>query len=163
MILGQLIQTGRRFCECRSNDFIPKSEDRLVVMSYSIHDHFQAHSFDADDAGLVEEIRRKLIEHESIAYILIQRVNHRRQSELPFPIGRKPMHRITLTAATQHDFLSESYYLEKVWNIDAFRLIPTSLTDRNSEVHHANLFQFPREKGTDSSNYLLPQFEEIAG
>lgn len=163
MILGQLIQTGRRFCECRSRDFIPTSEERLVVISYSIHDQMHAHSFEADSPDLVSEVRETLFQSEAIAYILIQRVNHRRQTEFPAPIGRKPMDRITLTAATHRDTLSESYYLEKVRALGAYRLIPTSRTDRNSEAHEANLFRFPRQNAPESANYLFPEIAETAG
>jgi len=163
MILGQLLQTGRRFCECRSDDFIPKGEESIVVISYTIHDQFLASSYEIDAPDLESEIRAKLLEVEAIAYIMIQRIDHRQQSELPLPIGRAPMDRITLTAATEDSFLSESFYLEEALDAQAFRLIPTSLRHRNSDAHEANLLRFPRSKRSDYATGLFPSLAKFAG
>ncbi|MBK1879986.1 hypothetical protein [Pelagicoccus mobilis] len=163
MILGQLIQTGRHFCECRSHDFIPKSEDRLVVISYCIHDQLLAHSFDHADWELEKRIREKLQEIEAVAYILIQRINHRSQTEFPSPIGRSPMDRVILTAATPRDFLTEAYYLEKATSVEAYRLISTSLSEKNSIAHESNLFHSPAKQTREPVHYLFPELAEIAG
>ena len=162
MILGQLIQTGRQFCECRSKDFIPKSEDQLVVISYCIHDQLLAHSFDTADRDLQNRIREKLKQSEAVAYILIQRVNHRSQTEFPAPIGRSPMDRVILTAATPRHFLTEAYYLEKATSVDAYRLIPTSLSEKNSAAHNANLFERPAKQADVQIRYLFPELAEVA-
>ncbi len=145
MILGQLIRTGRHFCECRSSDFIPKSEDGIVAIAYTIHDEVLAHSFDVELFDLMGSISAWLQRSEAIGYILIRRQNHHFQSEFPSPIGRKPMDRVILTAATERDFKVESFYLEEREALGAYKLIPASTTDNLAETTRHNLFR-PRQK-----------------
>ncbi len=141
MILGQLIRSGRHFCECRSNDFIPKSEDGIVAIAYTIHDEILAHSFDVELFDLMGSISAWLQRSEAIGYILIRRQNHHFQSEFPSPIGRKPMDRVILTAATERDFKVESFYLEEREALGAYKLIPASNADSETEPTRHNLFR----------------------
>lgn len=123
MILGQLIQAGRRFCECRSRDFIPSNEDVIVVIAYSIHDEFHARSFDIGQPGLADEIQAWLRARESFAWLYIQKEAQSRQIELPRPVGRQPMDRIYLTAATETERETVQYLLEPAGSRDACRLV----------------------------------------
>ncbi|MDQ8203702.1 hypothetical protein [Pelagicoccus sp. SDUM812003] len=140
MILGQLIQTGRRFCECRSRDFIPESEDTIVVIAYSIHDRFLAHSFDISLPNLNSAINAWLEQCEAIAYILIHREPKNYQEELPSPIGRPRMDRISLTAATTDSFKLCSFYLQESSEPDAYRLIETNCRLVPVDFATTNLF-----------------------
>ncbi|MDQ8186878.1 hypothetical protein [Pelagicoccus sp. SDUM812002] len=162
MILGQLIQTGRHFCECRSHDFIPKSEETVVVISYTIHDQFKAHSFDTDLLDIKRAIKSWLFQVEAVGYLLIRRKLHGAQREFPSPIGRLPMDRVTLTAATQHDFKVVSFYLEKVTELDSFRLVPTKSPEAISEETRYNLFRFREFQRVEDPRALSFEFEEFA-
>lgn len=164
MILGQLIQTGRRFCECRSEDFIPKSEDEIVVLAYSIHDQFVAHSFDTDILDLGRRIRSWLQDSEAIGYILIRRQGHHFQCEFPFPIGRPLMDKVILTAATERSFQTKAFYLEERKELSAYKLIPTSSgTGDIDEATRSNLFQVSDNQSYDRSRANFPLFAEFAG
>lgn len=161
MILGQLIQTGRRFCECRSNDFIPKSEDTVVVIAYNIHDKFLAHSFDKSLQNLTGTIKTWLFSVEPVGYLLIKRETHGFQHEFPSPIGRAPMDQVTLTAATHRDFQIVSFFLEETTALDAYRLIPTSCPTKRSQQELRNLFKIdpPHPRSTD--NNYFPELSEF--
>ncbi len=162
MILGQLIQTGRRFCECRSNDFIPKSEDNVVVVAYTINDRFLAHSFDTALSDLKEAIKSWLYQIEAVGYLLIRRKPHGPQKEFPSPIGRKPMDHVTLTAATKDEFKLVSYFLEEIQGLDSYRLVPTNCTESRSEETRYNLFRFSEETAQEDSRALFLEFEGFA-
>lgn len=158
MILGQLIQTGRRFCECRSNDFIPKSEDTVVVIAYTIHDQFVAHSFDKNLFDIMGAIKTWLFRSEAVGYLTIRRKCHGSQCEFPAPIGRIPMDHVTLTAATQTDFKVVSFFLERIDGMNANRLVPTSNTYHEESN---NLFRFSSPKQTPRSFDFFPEFAEF--
>ncbi|MBC2604684.1 hypothetical protein [Pelagicoccus albus] len=162
MILGQLIQTGRRFCECRSADFVPSSDERVIVLFYTIHDRLEAHSFETNTPTLISEIQEKLLESQAVAYILIHRRMRDSQPELPFPFGREPMDRIVLTAATEDRFETESYYLERREKVGAFKLLPTSTRDIKAVPHLSNLFPLPEEPSDDCEYLLFPDSLEMS-
>lgn len=162
MILGQLIQTGRHFCECRSNDFIPKSEDTVVAIAYTIHDTFLAHSFDTDLPDLKGEIKTWLFQTEAVGYLLIRRKPRDQQRELPSPVGRIPMDQVFLTAATLHGFQLASYFLEEVQDLDSYRLVPTSCQLSQADECRQNLFNFPRATGEEDTRAPFLAFEEFA-
>ena len=104
---------GRRFCECRSRDFIPRSERKIIVIAYSIHDEFIAHSFEAEAPDLDESIIQWLKAKTAIAYILLQRESKNLQEEFPSPLGREPMDRLTISAATEDVFRVSTFYLQE--------------------------------------------------
>lgn len=163
MILGQLIQTGRHFCECRSNDFVPKSEDTVVVIAYSIHDTFLAHSFDTSLYNLTGAIKTWLFNVEPVGYLLVQRKSHGFQHEFPSPIGRDPMDQVTLTAATHREFEVVSFFLEEIEGLDAYRLVPTSCTVSKSDEANRNLFQIDPPPSQSLSRELFPEFSNSVG
>lgn len=141
VILGQLIQAGRRFCECRSHDFIPKSDDAVVVIAYSIHDEFSARSFDVDDPPLEDTIASWLEATLAIGYILVTREPKNLQNELPSPVGRVPMDRITFSVATAQRLEFCSFYVLETPQLNACNLIPTN-NHRNCKGYAArNLFR----------------------
>lgn len=162
MILGQLIQAGRRFCECRSKDFIPESEDTIVVVAYSIHGKFLAHSFDTDLGNLRAAIKTWLFSLDPVGYLLIQKESHGSQQEFSAPIGRSPMDRLTLTAATHQDFKTEAYYLAEVSSLDTYRLLPTSCVHKRPATHSDNFFQIESSPNDSLSNAYFPEFAELA-
>ncbi|EDY84068.1 hypothetical protein VDG1235_3696 [Verrucomicrobiia bacterium DG1235] len=162
MILGQLIQTGRRFCECRSSDFVPDSEDEIIVIAYSIQDKFLAHSFDIELPNLKARVKDWLFEIEAVAYILIRRELHRSQTEFPFPIGREPMDRVIITAATRHAFDVVAYFLEERKNLDAYKLVPTKSSRIHLEADHANLLESSDSDTGSRQHTLFPEFTEFA-
>lgn len=155
MILRQLIQTGRRFCECRTQDFIPSSEDTIVVIAYSIHDQFHAHSFDCQDAAIVPQVRTWLQENDAIAYILVRRSPKNLQSEFPFPIGRSPMDRVSITAATPDAFLQSSFLIDFREHIGQYRLIETNLSSSQTEYSSRNLLRIPIEIEHEENAFLF--------
>lgn len=161
MILGQLIQTGRRFCECRSHDFVPKTEGRVVVVAYTIHDEFLAHSFDLSFFELKHTIKTWLARSEAVAYLLIRRKPHGLQHEFPAPIGRDPMDKITLTAATQNEFKAVSFYLEEIPKLNAFRLLPTACPNNCPEETGGNLLRFREERRQLDTCASFPEFSEF--
>lgn len=159
MILGQLIHTGRRFCECRSNDFIPKSEETVVVVAYTIDDKFLAHSFDTDLPDLKGAMRTWLQQIAAVGYLLIRRKPHGLQREFPYPVGRRPMDQVTLTAATKEEFTIVSYFLEEIRGLDSYRLVPAqSHTTRSNENRH-NLFRFEEPNSEISPRTLSLEFD----
>ena len=124
MILRQLIQTGRRFCECRTQDFVPDSENCLVLIVYSAQDRFFAQAIDADDPEIESAISHYLAESDAIAYLTIRRQLKDSQAELPEPIGREPMDRLTITAATGEMICSSTYLLQAGPTQGSLKLIP---------------------------------------
>ncbi|MDQ8179798.1 hypothetical protein [Pelagicoccus sp. SDUM812005] len=162
MILGQLIQTGRRFCECRSNDFVPKSEDTVIVLAYTIQDKFLAHSFDTDLPELKGTIKDWLFDIEAVGYLLIRRKPPGVQREFPSPIGREPMDQITLTAATEYEFKVVSYFLDEIEGLDSYRLVPTNCAEGRTDESRYNLFRFEQKRPEEDSRSLLLAFEEFA-
>lgn len=162
MILGQLIQTGRRFCECRSSDFIPKSEDTVVVIAYSIDDKFLAHSFDTDLLDLKGAIRTWLLQIKAVGYLLIRRKPHGLQREFPSPLGRHPMDQVTLTAATKEEFTVVSYYLEEISGLDSYRLVPAQARGAKSDSTRQNLFRLQEEKAEAAPRTLCFEFDGMA-
>ncbi len=163
MILGQLIQTGRRFCECRSNDFIPKSEDSVVVIAYSIHDKFLAHSFDTSLFNLTGAIKTWLFNVEPVGYLLIQRKSHGFQHEFPSPLGRDPMDQVTLTAATHRDFEIVSFFLEEIEGLDAYRLVPTTCTGSKTKAASKNFFHIQHPATQSVQATLFPELSDFPG
>ncbi len=135
MILRQLINTGRHFCECRSRDFIPESEDRITVIAYSIHDTIEAKSFDRDNFRLESEIKTWLEGFSAIGYLLINREPANLHPELPFPISHAPIDRVTIIAATAEGYRQAVYSIE--WQAD-FQ------TCRLQEVEHPNIIRQPQ-------------------
>lgn len=161
MILGQLIQTGRRFCECRSHDFVPKTDSRVVVIAYTIHDEFLARSFDLSSFELKGAIKAWLLRSEAVAYLLIRRRAPGFQHEFPSPIGRAPMDRITLSAATRNEFKVVSFYLEEISKLNAFRLVPANCPKSSAEETGGNLFRFQEESQLSDSCAHFPEFSEF--
>lgn len=162
MILGQLIQVGRRFCECRSNDFVPKSEEEIVVIAYTIHDQFRASSFDLKLPGKMAAITSWLHRNEAVAYIMLRRELYQNQTEFPAPIGRTPMDRVIVTAATWQDFETKSYFLSERAPRDSYKLLATSCSDITSEEHSKNLFERPQRQQSDQQYAGFPEFAEFA-
>lgn len=147
MILGQLIQAGRRFCECRSNDFIPESDERLVLISYSIRDRVYARSIGAQDEEFASFARRWLDATHAVGYLLIRRHPRELQRELPAPVGRSPMDRITMVAAIGHEIGQSTFYLQKGSVPGAYRLIEAR-SERTSERYaRINLLRAEPELG----------------
>lgn len=162
MILGQLLQTGRRLCECRSSDFVPDTEGEIVVINYSLHDQFSAHSFDLELPKLAETIREWLMNNNAVGYLVIRRSNHRYQQEFPAPLGREPMDRIYLTAATDRQFQFESYYLKTCAATAGFKLLPTCTADLISETSRVNLFRQSQSRAPEQNLSLFPEVPEFA-
>lgn len=136
----------------------------MIVIAYSIHDQFIAHSFDTDLFDLVGAIRTWLYSSEAVGYLLIRRASHGSQGELPSPIGRTPMDRVTLTAATQHGIEVVSFFLEEIKGIEAYRLVPTKASYSRREQMRSNLLLFPDERPMKDTHAYFPEFEEfVAG
>ena len=162
MILGQLIQTGRRFCECRSRDFIPESSDRIVTLSYSQSDRFIGRSMEMTSLDLEREIHEWLESTQAIAYILITRHIKNNQRELPAPIGRTPMDTLTITAATPSDLSYATYHIETVKGVDACRLIPTNRIDQPHRHTFRNHFETPASHEFQAHRITNPFAQEVS-
>ncbi len=140
MILGQLIQMGRRFCECRSQDFIPESDDVAVVLAYSMSDSFIAHSFDIAEPDAGEKIRAWLETNRAIAYILVTRHFDDLQEELPAPIGRPHQERLSIVAATSDNHSYATFVIDRRPRANAVKLERAQPADDLPPVAAANLF-----------------------
>lgn len=100
MILGQLIQAGKQFCECRSREFLPESDFHHTFVAYNVMDALDCRVFETDEIVSSERIREWLIERDSIAYFVISRNFDNKQDEFPAPLGQSLEKRVTITAAT---------------------------------------------------------------
>ena len=98
MILGQLLQTGRRFCECRSQEFIPQTDAQHTVIAYTADDRFSARSI--DEHTTQPELQDWLSETSALAYVLISLNFNPYQKELPAPVGKHGPKTLTITATT---------------------------------------------------------------
>lgn len=99
MILGQLIQTGRRFCECRSRDYIPETDDLHTAIAYSVTDRFVARSFSESSPTANDEFHEWLKSQDAIAYILLSLNFNPRQDEFPPPLGGQFRNCLAITGA----------------------------------------------------------------
>lgn len=100
MIVGQLIQAGKRFCEHRPNHFLPKSDLQHTFLAYNVMDELDIKTFDESAHESQDTVHQWLIESDSIAYIIISRRFDNLQTEFPTPIGTCNKRTITITAAT---------------------------------------------------------------
>ncbi len=131
---------GRRFCECRSQDFIPKSDEHIVVLAYSMNDVFKARSFDVRDSAQIESIRDWLEDYRAIAYILVALHHDDRQAELPAPIGRPCQPRLSIAAATSDKHSYATFAIENRSRASAVKLVQTAPAHELSEAAQRNLF-----------------------
>lgn len=106
-----------------------------MLIAYTVNDEFISQSMDADSFDLHEQMRSYLNESVAIAYILVRRHIKNLQAELPSPVGRLPMDRITITAATEDTILSISHLLQPSPKTGGYKLIS------KAAVPHSNLFQ----------------------
>lgn len=143
MILGQLIQTGRRFCECRSADFIPGCDTLHTLMAYGSDDRFSARQFGTAIFHDPEPARAWLDERSAIAYILISRDFDRSQAELPPPIGLQREPALMITAATEDSLARSLYTVTRLTDPVAARLNPIPLTRDIQPLARINLFAPP--------------------
>lgn len=131
---------GRRFCECRSQDFIPKSDEHTVVLAYSMSDVFKARSFDARDGSQEERIRDWLEDYRAIAYILVSLHYDDHQAELPAPIGRPRQRRLSIAAATSDKHSYATFAIENRTRARSVKLVQTDPARDLADVAASNLF-----------------------
>ncbi|MEM9157860.1 MAG: hypothetical protein AAGB46_02330 [Verrucomicrobiota bacterium] len=124
MILGQLIQTGRRFCECRSQDFIPLTDALHTIIAYNADDRFVARSIDehAKEPELI--LHDWLTENAALAYVLISLNYNPDQGEFPPPLGRTSSHPITITASMPEGMQHATYEVIRCHQNEGAKLYP---------------------------------------
>lgn len=139
MILGQLIQTGRHFCECRSIDFVPATSDEIVLIAYSAGERFLARSLSHEAFDVHSEIQSWFAEVQAIAYMAITRPKADEQADESISIEDRPVDFVTITAGTAQSLLSASFLLEELNDLGTFKLTLTRQSFELSPMANLNL------------------------
>gem|GEM_PF-5317770 len=141
MILGQLVQTGRRFCECRSHDFIPRSDTVHTIISYTVNDRFLARNFSEPyPAETHHELHEWMASVTAIAYIQISRYSNPSQAEFPPPLGYHSGDILTITAATPEALTHATFSITWLRNPQAVRLVNLNSRPHPSSFARQNHF-----------------------
>lgn len=101
---------------------MPENESQITLLAYTIQDNLLAKRFEQTETDLTESMIDWLVTLEAVAYLSIERYDHSDQAELPFPVGREPMDRLTHTAATREEFEILTYLMESKPHLDACKL-----------------------------------------
>lgn len=94
-----------------------------------------------------------LVDQEAVAYLIIERKGHHNQAELPSPVGRKPMLRLTHTAATRTECEILTYLVEPKKHLEACRLHLAISSPRQASPP-SNLLTRTRVANFDASENL---------
>ena len=133
MILGQLVQTGRRFCECRSRDFIPRTDTVHTLVCYTVNDRFLARTFNESyPTETHEELRRWMEKVAAVAYIQISRNDNPDQIEFPPPLGHHSGPTLTITAAKPDAIQHATFSIHRLRKPRAVRLVNSNIRPHQS-------------------------------
>lgn len=118
----------------------------MVVVAYTVADCFVARTLDADDLEAATDLQQWLQSSMALAYLIITRHAKNVQGELPAPIGRPPMDRVTITAATPEASVSVTFLVEPRPKQLACRLIKANPAPTLPCLARRNLFQGRRQE-----------------
>lgn len=124
MILEQLVQTARRFCECRPGNYLPQDDLLHTALAYCVNDRLEARKFDGRQEPIPQSVKAWLDDCQAIAYALISLRSRTSQPEFPPPIGRELRPLLSISAATDEDQLHLGFRIHPAPSGDAYRLVP---------------------------------------
>lgn len=147
MILGQLVQTGRRFCECRSKDYIPRTDTIHTLVCYTVNDRFLARTFNESyPAETHEELRKWMDQIAAVAYIQISRNDNPSQAEFPPPVGHQSGSTLTIAAAKPDAIQHATFSIRQLRKPQAVRLVKLNIRPHASWfVRHNHFLDAPDE------------------
>ncbi|MCH6258635.1 hypothetical protein MLD52_18890 [Puniceicoccaceae bacterium K14] len=158
MIIGQLIQAGKKFCEYRSQDFLPTTDTQHTFLAYNVFDSLDTQVFNENSLEDAKRVSKWLKDHDSIAYIIISRQFNNTQREFPAPLGVSLQKTITITAAISDTLAQMNFEVRGETGEMPLKLISISESRRRLGFISRNYFNDLTtriQKNTDSNQFTF--------